>query len=126
MDWDGKPIPVDHERAKHWLEEAARSGLPSALHLLGTMLEEGLGVAPDIERAMRLYEKGADRRAFLPSMQCCVRLARIHSKPATERHSPEEAKRRYRAVLEIAEKCKVGEEGHAEIEEARRYLGLAL
>src|SRR5471030_605101 len=26
IDWDGNPIPVDRERAKHWLEEAARTG----------------------------------------------------------------------------------------------------
>ena len=125
IDWDGNPIPVDLERAKHWLEEAARTGLPSALYLLGTMFEEGLGMAPNIERAMRLYEKGADQRAFLPSIQSCIRLARIHSKAGTERHSPEEARCRYQAVLEIAAKYRIEAEATAEIEEAKNYLGLA-
>ncbi|HEX7466637.1 MAG TPA: hypothetical protein VF309_08345, partial [Usitatibacter sp.] len=125
IDWDGNPIPVDLERAKHWLEEAARTGLPSALYLLGTMFEEGLGMTPNIERAMRLYEKGADRRAFLPSIQCCIRLARIHAQAGTERYSPDEAKRRYQAVLEIAAKYGIEAEATAQMEEAMIYLGLA-
>jgi hypothetical protein len=125
VDYDGNAIPVDPERAKHLLEEAVRSALPSALHLLGTMLEEGLAGAPNIERAVRLYEKVADKRAYLPSIQSCVRLARIHSKVGTERCSPEEAKRRYQAVLEIAEKYGIEAEASAEIQEAKSYLGLA-
>lgn len=59
-DGDGNKIPIDYEKAIHWLEKAHSDGVRTATYLLGTIYEEGLGVSIDVPRAIELYEKSAE------------------------------------------------------------------
>ena len=50
----------DYPRAMELFEEAARRGSAASLKHLGTMYEQGLGVAPDLRRALNYYKHSAD------------------------------------------------------------------
>ena len=51
----------EYERAAEWLTKSADAGLPQAMFSLGTMLDEGVGVAaPDYPAAVDWYRRAAD------------------------------------------------------------------
>ncbi len=54
-------LEVDYEKARLYLEEAANiHANPKAMAFLGYMYEKGLGSAPNVNRAIDLYQKSAD------------------------------------------------------------------
>lgn len=55
----GSGVPVDHEGAFHWFEQAAGQGHAKAQFNLGYMLEQGLGTKRDPERADFWYHQAA-------------------------------------------------------------------
>jgi len=57
-------LPQDHAEAFRWLTAAAIRGASRPSVWLGTMYEQGLTVAPDIEKARALYRFGAERGEF--------------------------------------------------------------
>jgi TPR repeat protein len=113
-DWDGNPIPVDYKAARIWIEKAASKGASTAIFLLGTLYEEGLGVEVNIDEAVSLYKKAAERGAYLP----CVHLARIYANERNECHSKEEAATWYQRVLTFEGDV----DGESEMAEAKAYL----
>jgi hypothetical protein len=51
----------EHEQAVTWFTKAAEVGLPGAMHNLGSMLDQGLGVAaPDSLAAVGWFRRAAD------------------------------------------------------------------
>ena len=51
----------EHEHAARWFTKGAEAGLPQAMFELGTVLEEGKGVAaPDYPAAADWYRRAAD------------------------------------------------------------------
>ena len=60
----GDGLPQDHAEAFRWLTAAAIRGASRPSVWLGTMYEQGLTVAPDVEKARALYRFGAERGEF--------------------------------------------------------------
>lgn len=111
---DGQPFPQDFVEARRWFESAHERGAFTATVLLGSMYEEGKGVAVDVPKAVELYEMAAKRGAYLP----CLYLARIFAHGRGVPVSPEKAVAWYRKVL--ANEGSVDDMG--EMAEARGYL----
>jgi TPR repeat protein len=51
----GSPSARRHDHALRWYKLAAARGQPSALHVIGTLCESGLGVEASTEQAIRWY-----------------------------------------------------------------------
>jgi TPR repeat protein len=111
----GKKLRQDFAQAKDWLERAHERGASTATYLLGTIYEDGLGVDPDMRKAIALYESAAEAGGFLP----CVHLARIYARGKGVPVSVEDASKWYQRVLSFEDE--VDDEG--EIREARAFLG---
>ena len=118
-DWDGNSIPVDYRLAKQWLKRAAEKGAGTALFLLGTMYEEGLGQPVDPNQAIVCFSLAAERGSFL----ACIHLARMYAQTGSADWSPSNARRWYRRALQIAEDDEV--DLADEIAEANEYLEAA-
>lgn len=113
-DWEGSPVPMDHVAAKQWLEQAASKGASTAIFMLGTIYEDGLGVDVDLDKAIELFKDAARRGAFLP----CLHLARIYAHENSKHYSPEAARRWYEKALSF----EGGVDDFEGIEEAKAYL----
>lgn len=111
---DGNPFPQDFGEAKRWFESAHERGAYTATVLLGSLYEEGKGVAVDMLKAIGLYEVAAQRGAYLP----CLYLARIHAQGKGVPVSSEKAIAWYEKVL--ASEGTVDDQG--EMTEAREYV----
>ena len=112
-DFYGNPVEVDYAEARHWLELAHERGAYTATFLLGTIHEEGLGVAVDLPAAVDLYGQAAKFGSYYAKL----RLARIYANERSAMHDAELAVAWYGKVLE--ETGVDDDEGHAE---ARDYL----
>lgn len=95
-DWDGKQIAVDYGLAKLWLEKAYACGVRTAAFLLGTMYEDGLGLAQDIEKAIALYEDAAQTDHFY----ALLNLARIFASGKGIQPDPLRAVHWYKKLIE--------------------------
>ena len=111
----GKTLPQDFAQARDWLERAHDRGASTATYMLGTIYEEGLGVAPDVRKAIAMYESAAAEGGFLP----CLHLARIYAHGTGVPVSLETASKWYERVLSF--EGEVDDEG--EMKEARAFLG---
>jgi len=111
---DGNPFPQDFAEAKRWFESAHERGAFTATVLLGSLYEEGKGVAINMQKAIELYEAAAQRGAYLP----CLYLARIYAQGKGVPVSPEKAVAWYERVL--ADEGAVDDQG--EMTEAREYV----
>jgi TPR repeat protein len=69
----GYDVERDYAEAFRWLSAASAHHAPRAMVNLGIMYEHGLGVEPNHELALDLYEYGALRGEF----DGCVYLARL-------------------------------------------------
>jgi TPR repeat protein len=110
----GRQVLQDFGEAMKWFRVAHEKGAFTATYLLGTMYEEGKGIASDVPQAITLYEQAAQRGGYLP----CVRLARIYAAGKGVPQSRERAASWYEKVLSF--EGKVDEEG--EMKEARAFL----
>jgi TPR repeat protein len=57
--FNGKGIPRDLEKARHWFTQAAEAGNAQAEFLLAGMYLHGIGVEPDTRAALEWYDKAA-------------------------------------------------------------------
>lgn len=114
---DGQPFPQDFGEARRWFESAHERGAFTATVLLGSMYEEGKGVAVNALKAIELYETAAKRGAYFP----CLYLARIFAHGKGVPASQEKAIAWYRKVLAY----EGGVDDTAGMAEAREYLGLS-
>ncbi|MBY0564129.1 MAG: sel1 repeat family protein [Hyphomonadaceae bacterium] len=64
---DSSAGPRDPAAALPFLEQASAQNQPEALHMLGTLYRDGIGVTADPERARALYERAANQN-YPPSM----------------------------------------------------------
>lgn len=120
-DGDGNAMPVDYEQAKYWLEKAEAKGVRTASFLLGSIFEEGLGVEPDIPRAMGLYEKAAETG----HVYALLNLARIYAQGKGAPHNVELACHWYSKVKEFESEIEPSaHEGELRniVAEAKAYL----
>jgi hypothetical protein len=56
----GEGIEVDYVKARKWIVQAAKKGIPDAVHRLGTLLYHGLGVRADLKAAGRCFTAAAE------------------------------------------------------------------
>ena len=113
-DPDGNEFARDYAEARKWLELAHAKGASTATLILGTMYEEGKGMAIDIAKAVELYEAAAARGGFYP----CVNLARIYARGDQVPKSPELAAEWYEKVMSFESEI----DDKEAIDEARKYL----
>ena len=118
-DWDGNPLPIDYAAARHWLERAAAKGAGTAVFLLGTIYDEGLGVSADSSQAIAHFTRAAERGSFL----ACIHLARVYARPNTVAHSKGDALLWYDRALQLTEEDEI--DLPEEIAEARSYVDAA-
>ncbi|MBK8091291.1 MAG: sel1 repeat family protein [Verrucomicrobiaceae bacterium] len=55
----GEGLRKDAKEGAKWIEKAAKQKHRQAMHVMGTLFEDGVGVPKDIARAHEWYEKGA-------------------------------------------------------------------
>jgi TPR repeat protein len=110
----GRKLPKDYAEARRWLEPAHEKGASTATFILGTMYEDGKGVAADVMKAIQLYENAEAQGAYLP----CVRLARLYAHGKGVPPSPGLAVKWYQKVLSFD--GQVDDQG--EMDEARLFL----
>jgi localization factor PodJL len=58
---EGRGVPPSNEQAMHWLDRAAKQGLPLAQFRLGGFYEKGVGVKKDLVMARDLYTAAAGK-----------------------------------------------------------------
>jgi TPR repeat protein len=113
-DPNGNACATDPREGRKWIERAHEKGASTATYILGTIYEDGSGVAVDVAKAIAFYTQAAERGSFLS----CVRLARIYAAGKGVSPSPILAKEWYGRVL--AAEGEVDDDG--EMAEARAYL----
>jgi len=66
----------EHEQAVGWFTKGAEAGLPKAIAILGSLLDQGLGVsAPDCPAAAGWYRRAADAGSW----DAAVNLSNLYS-----------------------------------------------
>jgi TPR repeat protein len=73
----GRGIPHDHAQARHWFQNAAAAGSPTAMHNLGAMYEHGHGVAQDYAQARGWYRRAAEAGNALAAERLYRLVARL-------------------------------------------------
>ncbi len=87
----GYPVEEDHSEAFRLAEMASSDKDPSAMFLAGGLLEKGMGVERDIDRAISYYEASAEK-GIVPAM---LRLYEIYSSGLEHIQADKEKAERY-------------------------------
>lgn len=106
-------VPQNYGEAFRLLTKAADLGASRPSVWLGTMYEGGLGISVDLDKARRLYQRGAERGELFG----CIFLARLLANGRLGSVDQAEALRWYRAALDLS-----GVANCPELDEARTYM----
>lgn len=110
---DGIDVEINYQEAFRLLSAAARQGASRAVVGLARMYADGLGIAKDINEAIRLYKTVSRVEFFAP-----IELGRIYARGLGVPSDADEALRWYSAAAEF--EGRVGD--CAEVEEAKAYV----
>jgi uncharacterized protein len=115
----GYDVEVDYKEAFRYLSAAADQGASRALHNLGYMYAEGLGIPQDSPEGIRLFEVVGKPADSSDAFAARIALGRIYSRGQGIPVNTEAAVEWYSAALALA----TVEEDSDELREARDYVG---